>query len=258
VTAGRPGDEPRRFTLAELDDVSEMEPGEATEDLRVARELEGLAARSSVAPATAFADRVMAAVAAEPSPAPARAAGLAVRRLSLGALIVAIRDSWRVAVRPGFPAAARSQALAVLLVVLVAGTASAGATAGALGMLGGDRTGPSPSPAIEAPTPTVETPETATPTPSLESESPTPSESVEPTESADEEASPAERTDPPSTSGGDHGGSTATDDHGGSSGSDHEGSGSDDSKTRTPKPTETPKPTGTPEPEDHSGSHDEG
>ena len=52
--------------------------------------------RSNLAPTEDFADRVMAAVAAEPSPQPIAALGTAVRGGRLGAALAAIGDSWRV------------------------------------------------------------------------------------------------------------------------------------------------------------------
>ena len=62
----------------------------------------------------------MAAIDAEPVPAPVIAAGSALRAGAVGGVLAAIRDSFRVAFGGGFPLAARAQALALVLVVVVA------------------------------------------------------------------------------------------------------------------------------------------
>ena len=77
--------------------------------------------RSNLAPTEDFTDRVMAAVAAEPSPQPIAALGTAVRGGRLGAALAAIGDSWRVAFGSSRPAALRAQAFAMVLVVAVVG-----------------------------------------------------------------------------------------------------------------------------------------
>ena len=244
-----PGGAPRRFTPGELDDVPGMGPDDLAEDTRVARELEGAAARTAIAPSATFADRVMGAVAEEPSPAPAQAAGRALRRGAFGAFLLSVRDAWRVTIRPGFPAAVRAQAFAVVLAVLVVGTASAAATAGAIGLLGGDRATPAPTPdaTIEAPRSPDPAMESDSPSPSMESVTPAESESLEPGESAGEESAEPERTAKPGESADDRGGGSGS---GSGSGDDSAGSGSDDSESRTPRPTGTPKPAETQQPQE--------
>ena len=97
--------------------VSGVPPDELMADVRLARDLESVAARGSVRPSADFADRVMAAVALEPAAAPVRAAGSALRRGAFVAFIASLRDAWRVTVSPSFPMAMRAQAMALVLVV---------------------------------------------------------------------------------------------------------------------------------------------
>ena len=130
MTGQVPGSTPRRFSPSELDDVSGIRSDDLAAEVRVARELDTIAARTTVVPSAAFADRVMEAIAAEPSPAPVRSAGTALRHGAIGALLASIRDAWRVTTRPGFPMAVRAQAMALVLVVVVLGAGSAAATAG--------------------------------------------------------------------------------------------------------------------------------
>ena len=73
----------------------------------------------------------MAAVAAEPVPAPVIAAGSALRHGAALGFLASIRDSFRVAFGRGFPVAARAQALALVLVVTGVVAGSGLATAGA-------------------------------------------------------------------------------------------------------------------------------
>ena len=209
-----PNGRSRRFGLDELDGADGVRPDDLPATLRVARELEGLAVRSDVPPSAAFADRVMAALADEPSPVPARAAGRAIRRGSIAALAASIRDAWRVTVRPGFPAVIRAQALAIVLVVVALGAGSASAAAGALGLFD-EQAAPSPQPSIEtSPAPSV------VPSPSPDA-SPTPVPSATPSEPPETETPEATETAEPTESADDHGGGSGSDD--GSSGS---GSGS--------------------------------
>ena len=212
MTGLTPNDRSRRFTLDEIDGADGLRPDDLPAALRLARELEGLAVRSDVPASAAFADRVMAAIEDEPSPVPARAAGRAIRRGSITALLASIRDASRVAVRPGFPALIRAQALAIVLVVVALGAGSASAAAGALGLFD-ERASPSPLPSLErSPLPSI------APSPSPEM-SPTPLPSATPSEPAETETPEATETAEPTES---------ADDHGGGSGSGSSGSGSED------------------------------
>ena len=170
MTGPPPNGQSRRFGIDEIDGADGLRPDDLPAELRLARELEGLAIRSDVAPSAAFSDRVMAAIEDEPSPVPARAAGRAIRHGSVAALLASIRDAWRVTVRPGFPAMIRAQALAMVLVVVALGAGTATAAAGALGLFD-ERAAPSPPPSLDAsPLPSV----APSPSPSL-SPSPEPS-----------------------------------------------------------------------------------
>jgi hypothetical protein len=151
----------------------------------VARTLEELARSETVAPSAGFEDRVMAAIALEPEPRRAAAAGGGLAGL-FGAVGLAWRDAWD-GTRPG---AVRAQALARLVVVrMIASSVGAIATVGVSNVLFPDEPRPTVQPppshqptvaptaaphATPAPTPVA----TPVPTPSA---SPTPSMSPEPT-----------------------------------------------------------------------------
>jgi hypothetical protein len=202
----------------------------------MARELEAMTTTTTIQPSDGFADRVMQAIAREPLPQPVRAFGLALTGGHLRAAASALGDAWRtISSRPA-PVVIRAQALALVLVVLVASLAVAGgATVGAFGLLGTANPPPGPS---------------GTP-PSLPSATPSPSPSPAPddTPSASPEESPtAEPSDTPEASktpdSHETNGPTArprtatptateTDDHGDGSGS---GSSGED---HTPSPTAT-------------------
>ena len=245
---------PRPFGPDELDGVADLLPEELAAETRLARDLEGIAVRDGIVPSAGFADRVMGAVALEPVPAPAIAAGSALRHAALFGFLVSIRDAFRVSFSGGFPVAVRAQAFALVLLVVGITAGSGYAAAGAIGLLG-DRSSPSPS--VEVPTQPAPTPEpTASPRPTVEGPSPSPSITVEPSDSAEPSDSPEATEDPSETP-------EATDDHGGDTGSSGGGGGGG---TRTPSPTEratakptarpTAKPTHTPEPsEEPHDSH---
>ncbi len=256
MTEMRPGGQPRPFTPAELDGASGLHPDEIAGDTPIARDLERLAAGTTAAPTPGFADRVMEAVAAEPAPSPVRLAGLAVRRRSLGAFLASLRDAWRVTTHAGFPVAARAQAMALVLVVAALAAGSGMVTAGALGLLDGDHSSPSPS--IEQPAetaePTTDASDTAEPSEDA-STSPDASESPEPSESAgDESAEPDASTEPHETADGNGGaGKTATPKPTATptpTSSDHEDHSESPS---TPKPSQTPRPSETPHPSETPG-----
>jgi hypothetical protein len=206
----------RRFDPAELLDDGTRTAAEVLDTADIARELELVAGRDAGA-GEHFTDRVMAAIATEPTPQPTIAFGLALRAGRARAALGAIGDSFRVAFSGGRPLAVRGQALALVLVVLVGvlGTGG-GAAIGAARLLAPDAT-PTPTPTQEpTPSPTPEPLPSPTPSPSP-TVSPTPTDTVEPTETAE----PTGTDDGPE----------ATDDSSGSgSGSgSNSGSGSDDS-----------------------------
>ncbi len=261
MTEMRPGGQPRPFTPAELDGASGLHADEVASNVPVARELERLAAGTTMAPSPGFADRVMQAVAAEPAPSPARLAGLALRRLSVSAFLLSLRDAWRVTTSAGFPVAARAQAMALVLVVAAMATGSGMVTAGALGLLDGDHSSPSPS--IEQPAesaePSADASDTAEPS---EDASTSPDASPDPSESAGDESAEPDASTEPSETPDDHSGSGSGSDSGSTpkptstpspSSSDHEDH--TESPSATPRPSQTPGPSETPRPSESPGDH---
>ncbi len=239
----RPGDLPGPFSPAELDGVDGIAPDELAADRRIARELEGAADRGTVRLSADFAERVMAAIAAEPAPAPARAAGAAIRRGSLGAFLVSFRDAWRVSFGTGFPMAARAQALALILLASGVLASSGVLTAGALGVFTDRGTGPAPIQATDAPVVTGQ----PTPAPTLaptESTGPT-SGSIEPAETGSPKATETPSPAPTETQGS---GETpeATSGAGGST---------ETHRPPTPRPTRTPGATDQPTPTNDGEDH---
>jgi hypothetical protein len=197
--------------------------------LAMGRELDAFVARDATAPSADFADRVMAAIAAEPTPRPVAAAGRALGQGGFVALLASFRDLWRVAFSGGRPLAVRAQALAFVAVVLIAfGSLGGAAVVGALGLLS-EAPGPTPS-------------ETVAPSPSVApSESPSVAPSPSPTSSAGPSASPSESpTGSVTASPSDTAVPTET----------ASPTGTDDSDDRTPRPGETEKPSDTPDPTD--------
>ena len=217
----------RPFHPSELSGADGGEPtsAELGEVLRAARTLESQLAARDVHPSAEFADRVMAAVAAEPRPQPAVAAGLAMRRGRLRSMSAALADSWRVAFSGGRPLAVRMQAAAFVLVAILAlGSLGGLAAAGAIRLLA---LAPSPAPLLPTIRPTESTAPTAQPTPTAT----LPTPSAGPTDDGQPTGSP-------------------------------EPSGTDDSgkapeATKTPRPTNTRRgtvqPTETEDPTDDSG-----
>jgi cell division septation protein DedD len=230
-----------RFDPTELvDDPAEVSAADLRGMAGVARELEAVAEREPSASAD-FTDRVMAAIAAEPTPQPTLVFGLALRAGRVGQSLRAIGDAWRVALGPGRPLAVRGQALALALVVLIGVVGlGGGAAIGAARLLAPDVTSePTPTPVLPSPSPL--------PSPSIQpSPSPSPSatpeatESAEPTESPDDGAGGAvptasptgddDRTDDPNDDSSGPGSGDDSDLRSGddSSGSGSSGSGSDD------------------------------
>ena len=178
---------PRPFGPDELDGVAGLSPDELAAETRLARDLEGIVARDGIRVTPDFADRVMGAIALEPVPAPAIAAGSALRHAALAGFLVSVRDAFRVTLSGGFPVAVRVQAFALVLLVVGVTAGSGYAAAGALGLL--DRSSPSPS--VEVPATPAETPR-PTDTPRATSESPTPSPTPTATPEATDSAEPSE------------------------------------------------------------------
>lgn len=144
---------PVPFSPSELEGADDLLRDGDPVDIGLARELESLAATSSARPSPGFADRVMAAVADEPAPAPVRAAGSAIRHHAGRALLASIRDAFRVVLGHGFPIVLRAQALALVLLVVALTAGSGMATAGAVGWLRDERILPRPQ--LSTPSPIV-------------------------------------------------------------------------------------------------------
>jgi hypothetical protein len=245
----------RRFEPAELTDP----PGELTEAevvlaAAMARDLEAIAERDD-ATAIGFSDRVMAAIATEPTPKPTRAFGIALRAGRLGGTLAALGDAWRVAFGGGRPLAVRGQAFALVLVVLVGVLGvTGGAAVGAARLLNPD-VAPSPSP---SPAPSLLPSPSPSPSPSLEP-SPSPTPSASPTETVGPTESP-ESTDPgaaPTATDDDGETPEPTDDSSGSgSGDDNSGSGSSGSGSDDSASTDDSSGSGSDDlaSDDHSGS----
>jgi hypothetical protein len=211
--------------------VSASRPVHVDDEVRIAdemaRELEALAGSSLAVPPAGFAERVMASVAREPLPQPARAFGVAVGARRLGAALASVGDAWRVAVGGRAPIAVRAQALALVLVVALATVAVAGGAAvGAIDLLNATQP-PQPSPTTPQPSQIAPSP-SSSPIPSTTPSQPSAEPSAEPSPSG-------EGTD--TTDGADGGGTSRP-------------------STATPRPTRTedsggggaaPTPTGTDE-----------
>jgi hypothetical protein len=195
--------------------------------LATGREIDSFATRDATLPSADFADRVMAAIAAEPTPRPVAAAGRALGQGRVVALLASVADMWRVAFSGGRPFAVRAQALAVVAVVVIAlGSLGGAAVVGALGLLS-DAPAPSPTESVSpsgSPSPSESPSATPSESPSSspsDSPSPSASPSGSPTASPTDTAEPTETASP---------------------------TGTDDSDDRTPRPGETEKPSDTPDP----------
>jgi hypothetical protein len=210
----------RPFHAGELDDT---DPLESAELLLMARELERLDG-GAIRPSDGFTDRVLGALADEPLPRPMAVAGLAAREGRFGAMVAALRDTWHVAWSGGRPLAARAQAMAfVLLLVLAVGSVGAVTTVGAINVLFSTTSTPSiaPEPSLPAVvSPSAGPTESPSPSPTpmvTPSTSPEPTKTAKPTPTADHTERPGHTETPEPTETDD-----PTDDHGGS-GSGHGG-----------------------------------
>ncbi|MEO8273828.1 MAG: hypothetical protein ABI620_07160, partial [Chloroflexota bacterium] len=174
---------PRRFEAGELGSERQDELDDA---LFAAKWLDEAASVPPATPSSAFGDRVMAAIAEEPTPSPTGFLAPLRRRGFLSGFGASVRQAWA-SVGAGRPALVRASAMAYVLVVVVAGASLVGVgTLGVAGALGVFRPAPTPSP-LETPGPTIAPVQTslpeASPEPPGESAVPEPSESDEPSES---------------------------------------------------------------------------
>lgn len=240
----------RPFQPSELDGVDD--PAGSAGLLAMARELERLDS-GAIRPSDGFTERVLAAIGSEPLPRPMGVAGLAARQGRLGAMVAALRDTWHVAWTGGRPLAARAQAMAfVLLLIVAVGSLSGLATAGAFNALfPPSQPSPRPTPALlTSPSPSVEPTQTLPEIPPTTTPEPTqvtgPTRTPEPTDTPEpgdttgpngtprhterpghtETPDPTETPEPGDTGGGSDGGGNSSD-HGGNSNSNSSGNGSD-------------------------------
>ena len=111
----------------------EVDGSPSSDIVEIARELERLDS-GVLRPSEGFTDRVLAAIAVEPLPRPMAVAGVAAREGRVRAMLGALRDTWHVAWSGGRPLVARAQAMAfVILLVVAVGSV------GALGTARGDQ-----------------------------------------------------------------------------------------------------------------------
>lgn len=237
----------RRFDPAELHELDgqPLTDAEQAAMLATARDLETFARAESITPSASFEDRVMAAVAAEAPPRPVASGGW------LAGLVAMIRDSWRIAFSGGRPMAVRAQALALVMLVVVAfGSVGTLAAVGVAQLLSDGPTqpptiAPSPAPSLVAPSPSL----VPSVSPSVE-----PSPSMSPSPSPSPSASPEPSETPESTDEGGSGGTARpspqpTDDDETAEPTETSDT-TDDDDDGTPKPTKTPDPDETDEPEE--------
>ncbi len=227
----------RRFHPAEVQPEAGRGPSDAevAQAMIAARELEALTGLDTPSPTVGFEDRVMTAIAAEPAPRLVMRSSQMIRGGFAIAFLMSVRDAWRVATGSGRPVAIRAQAMAfVLLVVLATGSFSTVIAVGAASFLSA---APSPTPSLPGRTTNPAVLPTQSPTDGLgptttPSPSPSVEESAEPT-GTDETSETAEPTE--------------TDEAGGTT-----------EPRDTAKPTRTPKPTETHEPDEthHPGETD--
>jgi hypothetical protein len=233
----------RRFDPSEVRVPGETDATQAelASLLAAARDLEALAASDGIRPTDGFEDRVMGAIATQPAPRVAVRSGSAVRGGPPAAFLLAVREAWGVALTGGRPMAMRAQALAFVLLVLVAVGSLAGAGAVTVGGLLSQHESPAPSVAPDqtiSPTPSA----TPAPTPTM-TDGPTSSTEATETPGPGETGVPGGTSDPggPGETGrpGETARPTAT-----------PKAGQTPRPTQTPRATETPRPTDTPDPGD--------
>lgn len=181
----------------ELQGDESVEDGKLALALAAAAELEKVATERVVRPSHDFTERVWAAIETEPLPAPATAAGQAIKTGRPKAFVAALGDARRVAFGgERRPLASRSRAAALLLAA-----ALALATLGGAAAAGAARVFVPPPP---VPSPVVTPPVTLEPSPEpSDTESPEPTESAGESETPEPTATGPNQTVEPSGQGGD-------------------------------------------------------
>jgi hypothetical protein len=147
-----------RFSTDELPiESGRVTATEIAASLAVARELDALVTAEMPWPTGGFLARVMTAVASEPAPQPVTAFARALAGGRLVPMLAALRDAWRVSTSPGRPTHVRVQALALVLLVLLAFGSLAGVAGAAVGLF--DSRPPNPPlptrPAVVPPSPST-------------------------------------------------------------------------------------------------------
>ncbi len=231
------------FDRRPLDPEELFDPGEERSAAEweaideMTRALDGLR-RDDPPPSPDFPDRVMAAIAEEPAPAPLVAVVAALREGRPGRALAAVADAWRTVLGGGRPLVVRAQAAGVLLAaLLLAGSVGGGLAVGAARLFGLDA-GP-----VVGPAPTETLRPSPSPSPSaMPSPSPgatEPGQTPEPSETPEASATPRPSETPKAT-GTQEPSETP------------EATGTAE-PSRTPRPSPTPKPTSTPEPTPTAG-----
>jgi hypothetical protein len=192
VTGGR-----IRFSPDELPiEGGRVTASEVAASMAVARDLDVLSEAQMPWPSAGFTSRVMTAVAAEPGPQPVTAFARALAGGRFGAMLRALRDAWQVSTSPGRPTPVRAQALALVMLVLLAFGSLAGVAGAAVGLF--DQRPPSPSlptrPAIVVPpSPSTRPADQVEPAPPAPSSSPEPSASPTPSATPGPAVRPTQR-----------------------------------------------------------------
>ena len=136
----------QRFSPLELVGPGGPPLAAMSDSVALARELELALEVTPVRLSNGFFDSVMAAIAAEPLPAPGSAIVVALRAGRPSALVSGMVDSWRVTWAGGRPVAVRLQGLAFVLVMTLAIAGLSGALL--VGALGALQRGPSVAPVV--------------------------------------------------------------------------------------------------------------
>lgn len=248
---------PRTVDAAELGTTDAADLADA---LASARRIEAAIDDTVIAPGALFSDRVMAALADEPVPAPTGFLAPLRRRGVIAGFGASVKQAWASIGAPGRPRLARGAALAYVLAIAIAGTSLAGAAtitvAGALGIIGPHQAQPTPTlPAqMTSPEPSYR--------PSAESEPPGPEASNDPSsgpDATDDHGGGAQPSDDHGGSssgagsiggggGGDDGSASGISGAGSATASPTGGGGDDRGGSSTPQPSPTPRPTETPKP----------
>ena len=210
----------RGFGSDELPELDAAASADLAASLQIGHLLEATVATPALEPRADFVGRVMESVVAEPEAHPAGAIGRALRYRRPWGVVLGVRDAWRVAWAGAWPGALRLEAIAVVLVaVLALGSIGGTAVVGALSLLAPDGS-PGPSPTLQpsprpSPTPALSAPPSPSPAATPDATEPAdPTETPDATETPEAEETPEASDDNSGPGGG-----------GGPGGGDDSGSG---------------------------------